>query len=134
MMRTNRSMPACAVIPVLGYPDVGEASDWLCRTFGFAERWRAGSHRAQVAVGGGCAIALVHGEPGPDSVMIRVDDVATHHERAVAAGATVLGAPTDYPYGERQYTAVDHAGRHWTFSQTIADAAPEDWGGTSRAL
>jgi uncharacterized glyoxalase superfamily protein PhnB len=133
-MRTNRSMPACAVIPVLAYADVSEASEWLCRTFGFAERWRAGSHRAQVGVGGGCAVALTQGEPGTDSVMVRVDDVDTHHRRTVAAGATVLGEPAEYPYGERQYTAVDLAGRHWTFSQTIADVAPVDWGATSRSL
>ena len=39
-MRANRSSPSpsSSVIPVLPYPDVTEASDWLCRAFGFAER------------------------------------------------------------------------------------------------
>ncbi len=37
--------------------------------------------------------------------------------------------PTDFPYGERQYTAEDPAGHQWTFSQTLADVAPEEWGG-----
>jgi hypothetical protein len=37
-----------------------------------------------------------------------------------------------YPYGERQYTAEDLAGHRWTFTQAIADVAPEDWGGTSK--
>ncbi len=32
-------------------------------------------------------------------------------------------------YGERQYSAEDPAGHQWTFSETIADVAPEDWGG-----
>lgn len=32
-MLVNRSMPCCAVIPVLAYDDVGEAVDWLCETF-----------------------------------------------------------------------------------------------------
>jgi uncharacterized glyoxalase superfamily protein PhnB len=50
-MLANRSMPSSTVIPVLGYEDVGEAVDWLCETFGFTERWRAGNHRAQLAVG-----------------------------------------------------------------------------------
>jgi uncharacterized glyoxalase superfamily protein PhnB len=39
--------------------------------------------------------------------------------------------PTDFPYGERQYGAEDLAGHHWTFSETLADVAPEDWGGIS---
>ena len=33
----------------------------------------------------------------------------------------------------RQYTAEDHAGHQWTFSETLADIAPETWGGTSVA-
>ena len=128
-MRANRSMPAGAVIPVLGYDDVLAASDWLCRAFGFTERWRAGTHRVQVAVGD-CAVALTEGGGGGE-VMVRIDDVDAHADRARAAGATILREPADYPYGERQYTARDLGGYHWTFSQTIADVAPEDWGGTT---
>ena len=37
--------------------------------------------------------------------------------------------PTDFEYGERQYRAEDPAGHQWTFSQTLADVAPEEWGG-----
>jgi uncharacterized glyoxalase superfamily protein PhnB len=37
--------------------------------------------------------------------------------------------PTNFEYGERQYTAEDPAGHQWTFSETVADLAPEDWGG-----
>ena len=37
--------------------------------------------------------------------------------------------PTDFPYGERQYTAIDYSGRAWTFSESIADVDPRDWGG-----
>jgi hypothetical protein len=61
--------------------------------------------------------------------MVRVVDFDVHHERALARGAHVLNAPTDYPYGERQYSIEDLAGRIWTFSQSVADVAPEDWGG-----
>jgi uncharacterized glyoxalase superfamily protein PhnB len=39
--------------------------------------------------------------------------------------------PTDFEYGERQYAAQDPAGRQWTFSETLADVAPEEWGGTT---
>jgi uncharacterized glyoxalase superfamily protein PhnB len=137
-VQANRSMPPSTVIPVLAYADVGEAVAWLCRTFGFEERWRAGNHRAQLWVGEG-AIAGTGGGPGPatdapDSVLVRVDHVDGHYARAVEHGAATSGPPTDYPYGERQYTAVDLGGHRWTFSQTIADVAPEDWGGSSQRL
>lgn len=63
--------------------------------------------------------------------MVRVDDVDAHHERAEQHGARIVQPPADFPYGERQYTAEDLAGHRWTFSQTIADVAPEKWGGTT---
>jgi len=65
--------------------------------------------------------------------MVRVEDVDAHHARARERGARVLGEPNDHAYGERQYNVEDFAGHHWCFSQTIADVAPEDWGGRSSA-
>jgi uncharacterized glyoxalase superfamily protein PhnB/uncharacterized damage-inducible protein DinB len=131
--RTNRSMPAATVIPVVPYPDVGAAIEWLTRAFGFTLRLRIGAHRAQLNVGDGAVVLSQHPAPVPahgGSVMVRVDDVDGHHDRAKGAGAAILQPPTDFPYGERQYTARDLAGHTWTFSQSIADVAPEDWGGT----
>jgi uncharacterized glyoxalase superfamily protein PhnB len=132
----NRSIPAATVIPELAYRDVAEAAAWLCEAFGFEERLRIANHRAQLSVGAG---AMVVTEAGPSaqadpthSVMVRVEDVDRHHARAVQHGARVVRPPTDYPYGERQYTVVDPGGHVWTFSQTIADVDPADWGGTMR--
>jgi uncharacterized glyoxalase superfamily protein PhnB len=34
------------------------------------------------------------------------------------------------PFGERLYSVEDVGGHRWTFSQSIADIAPEDWGAT----
>ena len=136
-MLANRSMPRSTVIPELAYDDVGQAITWLCDTFGFRERWRAGSHRAQLSVGDGAIVAMERGVDRPGAraaVMVRVEDVDTHHERAEGRGARILQGPTDYPYGERQYTVEDLGGHHWTFSQSIADVAPERWGGTSKEL
>lgn len=129
-------MPASVVIPQLVYDDVTEAIAWLCDAFGFVERWRAGDHRAQLEVpGGGCVVVT---EPrtskalrGQWSVMIRVPDVDAHHQRARAHGATIVSPPSDFPYGERQYAAGDLGGHYWDFTQSIADLAPEDWGGAS---
>ncbi len=128
-------MPDCSVIPQLVYDDVLEAIDWLCDRFGLVERWRIGEHRAQLSYGG-CTIAIT--EPrtsralaGPVSLLVRVDDVLAHHGRAVAQGVKIVHEPEDFAYGERQYTAEDLGGHRWCFSQSIADVAPEDWGGTS---
>ena len=116
-MLANRSMPRAAVIPVLAYEDVGAAVEWLCETFGFSERWRAGSHRSQLAVGDSAIAVTEGGSAGSlsGSVMVRVADVDGHHERARERGARVLQEPTDFPYGERQYTVEDLAGYRWTF-------------------
>jgi uncharacterized glyoxalase superfamily protein PhnB len=67
-------------------------------------------------------------------VMMRVADVDRHYAHARAHGARDVHAPADYPYGERQYTVADLAGHEWTFTQTIADVAPEEWGGESGQL
>jgi uncharacterized glyoxalase superfamily protein PhnB len=45
-------MPPCTVIPVLGYPDVGAAIDWLRDTFGFKLRLHFGDVRTILPVNG----------------------------------------------------------------------------------
>jgi uncharacterized glyoxalase superfamily protein PhnB len=64
---------------------------------------------------------------------VRVDDVDEHHSRARAAGATITHPPTTYPFGERQYSAQDPCGHRWTFSQSVADVDPSEWGGALAA-
>lgn len=128
----NRSMPTAVVIPELAYPDVREAVAWLCRVFGFSERLQIGNHRAQLSFGEGAVIVTAVTAESDDlahAVMVRVADVDSHYNHARQQGAQIGQPPTDYPYGERQYTAVDLVGRRWTFSQTIADVDPAAWGG-----
>jgi uncharacterized glyoxalase superfamily protein PhnB len=140
VMKSNRSVPAATVIPVLIYPDVREAVAWLSSAFGFVERVRIGEdHRAQLQFGDGALIVGdVRGDRHPPrpgevthSVMVRVDDARSHCERARENGARILMEPTDFEYGELQYAAEDPAGHRWTFSETVADVAPEEWGGES---
>jgi uncharacterized glyoxalase superfamily protein PhnB len=137
-VRQNRSIPAAAVIPVLIYPDVREAVAWLSAAFGFVERLQIGeNHRSQLSVGPGAVIiGDVRNDRRPPragevthSVMVRVDDATGHCARAREHGALILMEPTDFEYGERQYNAEDFAGHQWTFSETLADVAPESWGG-----
>lgn len=126
----NRSMPSTDVIPELPYTDVEAAVGWLCAAFGFRQRLRIGGHRAQIAVGSGAVVAvLARGPVTASSIMVRVSDVDAHYRIALQSGAQVSGPPMTHPYGERQYSAQDLAGHRWTFSQSIADIDPTDWGG-----
>jgi uncharacterized glyoxalase superfamily protein PhnB len=135
-MKQNRSIPSATVIPVLIYPDVREAVDWLTAAFGIAERLRIGaSHRSQLDVGDGAVILgdVRHDRRPPregettHSVVVRVEDANRHCARAREHGARILMEPTDFEYGERQYTAADLAGHEWTFSETLEDVDPASW-------
>jgi len=140
-MVVNRSAPGATVVPVLVYDDVVKAIDWLCDTFGFKERLRASgpggsvSH-AQLAIADGAVMVGRQGGefrlPRPSEVsqyvVVHVADVDGHFEHARQCGARILKSPADMPFGERQYTVEDLGGHRWTFSQSIADVAPEAWG------
>jgi len=139
----NRSAPTATVVPVLIYEDVGKAIDWLCGAFRFTERLRVGGRdgrvmHAQLSVGEG---AVMLGAPGAEFrpprsnevsqyVHIHVEDVDRHFEHAKRSGARIIHPPANMPFGERPYTAEDLAGHRWTFSQSIADVTPEQWGAT----
>lgn len=136
--KPNRSIPPATVIPVLVYPDVREAVDWLTAAFGFAERVRIGAdHRAQMSIGddGAVIVADVRGEqqpPDPGQVThtlkVRVVDVHAQFERARSSGARVVEPPTEQVYGECECTLEDLAGHRWQFTETMYDVAPEAYG------
>lgn len=140
-MVMNRSAPTATIVPILVYDDVAQAIDWLCRAFGFKECLRAPgpdgaiSH-AQLAFAEGAIMLGRRGgpfrPPRPDEVTqlvhVAVEDVDQHFEHAKGHGARILEPPADKPFGERQYTAQDPGGHWWTFSQHVADVAPEEWG------
>jgi len=140
-MVINRSAPRATVVPVLVYEDVGKAIDWVCTTFGFKERLRAevrsGSvTHAQLDIAEGAVMLGRQGAefrpPRPNEtsqyVVVHVEDVDRHFEHARRCGARILKTPADMPFGERQYTVEDLGGHRWTFSQSVADIALEDWG------
>ena len=120
------------------YPDVRAAVAWLTEAFGFRERLQIGEdHRSQLQFGDGAVIVgdvrhdRVPPRPGESTnqVVVRVDDARAAFERARAAGAEIRMEPTDFEYGERQWSCVDPWGHQWTFSETLEDADPASWGG-----
>ncbi len=138
------TMPDCTIIPVLQYLDVGEAINYFCDTFNFKLRWRAGNHRAQLIYGDGVFVVTELKNPdvsvaekeetikaATHSVLARVKDINNHFENAKLKGAMILQELTDHFYGERQYSVSDIGGHNWTFSETIKEMSPEEWGATS---
>jgi uncharacterized glyoxalase superfamily protein PhnB len=131
-----------AVIPMLAYADGPAAMDWLVRVFGFQERDRRVEYgrltHGELDTGGGsimlatpslhyqgpkrhresCEIAASwHDVPYIiDGVLVYVDDVDAHFERARAGGATILSEPQGSPDG-RRYRAEDLEGHRWMFIQ-----------------
>ena len=140
-LQRNRSLPDATFIPVRSYPDLDAAVVWLRDVLGARERLRVsgdtGPHRVQLTVGNGAvvvaawdadAVPATGGRP-PAVLMVRVPDVNTAYDRALALGATGLTPPVDHPFGERQASVRDPAGHAWTLTQTIADVDPTTWGG-----
>jgi uncharacterized glyoxalase superfamily protein PhnB len=130
-MRTNRSMPASGLIPVIAYPDVDAATDWLCAAFGFAVRLKIGDHRVQLEREGAWMVVR-KAETASDgasrcSLMLRVENVDQATAMGAALGGRIAEAAATRVYGERQSSLVDPWGMAWTLSQTVADVAPEDW-------
>ena len=64
-MKKNRSAPNTAVIPVLYYPDVREAVEWLTTALPFTERLRNSDDRRQLSHSNG---AIVVTKPGGDTL------------------------------------------------------------------
>ena len=142
-MATNRSAPASTITPVLVYDDVAAVVEWLCRVCGFRERLRFTrdgivSH-AQLSFAEG---SIMLGRQGgsfqapkdghvSQYVLVAVDNVDEHFEHAKRNGARIIQPPVNMPFGERHYTVEDPGGHRWTFSQHIADVAPEEWGATT---
>ena len=140
MLKKNRSAPNAAVIPVLYYPDVPEAVEWLTTALPFTERLRNSETRRQLVHSNGAIVVATPGAhaydapstlqiPAAHSVTLRVTGVDVLFGRAKAAGARVLAEPADHMYGERQCSFLDPWGHPWTLSETIFDCDPADWGG-----
>ena len=140
MMKKNRSAPDTAVIPVLYYPDVRGAVEWLTTALPFIERLRIADHRCQLVHGNGAIVVAKPGghaeaapatlqAPGAHVVMLRVTGIDELFGRAKAAGARVLDEPSDHMYGERQCSFLDPWGHPWTLSETVFDSDPAGWGG-----
>jgi uncharacterized glyoxalase superfamily protein PhnB len=128
---------ASPVIPVLVYEDIQAAHDHLVEVFGFTsggvDHLPDGTVvHAEVRLGDGRIwLHRVAGDLASPrtltqhnaGLVVHVEDVDAHFERARNAGATIDRAPEDQPYGQREYGAVDLEGHHWWFATPTAAPA-----------
>jgi uncharacterized glyoxalase superfamily protein PhnB len=111
-----------SIYPIVPYRDLRGALSFLCDAFGFTshlvvEDSSGGIQHAELALGdGGIIMPSVAVDPAGLWLCVRVDDLDAHYARAVEAGARIVIEPRETPYGSRDYTALDPAGHHWTFS------------------
>ncbi len=138
----DSSMPG--VVPMLSYMDGPGAMDWLAQAFGFEERERWLNDRGELthgemSTGGGlimlatptsdyesprrhralCAAAAEWAE-SPwviDGVLVYVEDITSHFDRARASGATPLSDVESGPDGSRLYRVEDVEGHRWMFME-----------------
>lgn len=109
----------------LKYTDADAAITFLTGALGLIERDvhrdPAGSvghatlsHEGDVVMIGTRADPPGSFDTGRAVLYLATDDVDTHHDRAVAAGAPVIMELTDQPYGSREYAVTDPEGNVWS--------------------
>ena len=128
----------------LYYDDPHAAIDWLCKAFGFevrllVESQDGGVEHSELVYGEG-VVMVSPAKPGKypatrtptqvgggntQNMMIYVDDVEAHYERAREAGAVILREPEVHDYGpdywtDRGYECRDPGGHHWWIFQRLA--------------
>ena len=131
------------IIPILSYEDGITAIEWLCKVFGFSEKTRMLDETGRLAHGeitlGDGIIMLACPTPDYQSpkhhrtvcdesakwysvpyiingVLVYVDDVKTHYQKAKESGATILTELEEGGPGAR-YRAEDLEGQRWMFMQ-----------------
>jgi uncharacterized glyoxalase superfamily protein PhnB len=117
---------ADTVVPELRYSDVVSAARWLERELGFEKTFEVPGEDAapvhlEMSDGRGHIFLSPLSVSGPFADITQflnlvVDDPDAHHARAKAAGANVIVAPRDTPFGARFYAVRDPEQMLWWIS------------------
>ncbi|MCK0169073.1 VOC family protein [Jannaschia sp. S6380] len=123
-----------SIVPYLSYVDAKPAMTFLTDAFGLETvqafdgpdgRLVHGEmrHGNAVVMIGSVDAAPATGSPG---LYVVVEDVDSHHAKAMAAGATEVYPPEETEFGTRRWRGRDTEGHEWTFGtyapQTVAPA------------
>ena len=134
------------ILPRITYRHVGAAASYLGTAFGFEPcddtrffdddgelvltEMQLNGHRVMLGSEGN------HGQSSPASLdgvntqmlVVYVDDADAHHQQAVEAGAEIVMALDDAPWGDRRYEALDLEGHRWAFHQRLAGSTSDSGG------
>jgi uncharacterized glyoxalase superfamily protein PhnB len=108
------------IIPTLRYTDIASTIDFLQRAFGLELRPGGTPEHSELTLGRGMVMVGTR-KPGDRFETGRavlygiVDDPDAVHDRAKAAGATIVMDLVDQPYGSREFAAEDPEGNIWSF-------------------
>ena len=120
------------ITPYLVVDDAAALIAFTARVFGAVETHRSsgsgGGIHAEVRIGdsmmmiGGGAEGRPLGRPAmPTALHIYVENTDAVYRRALEAGATSIGEPTDQPYGERSAGVKDASGTVWYIATASGD-------------
>ena len=140
MKPTPRGWPR--ISSAVCYEDPAKAIDWLCNAFGFEVRLKVEAADGSIVHSEllfGEGVIMIGGKKrdyrespralggaNTQSMMVYVDDVEAHFNRAREAGAKIVSEPTTTDHGaeywsDRGYEAEDLDGHHWWFFQRLRD-------------
>lgn len=106
-----------SIHPTLRYDDASAASEFLTGTLGFVEQSMIGARTDPPSPF----------DTGRAVIYLALDgagNVDAHHDRAVAAGATVVQELVDQPYGSREYAVADPEGNVWSVGSYRPERKP----------
>ncbi len=120
------------VTPYLTVKPAVELVDFVKKAFGAVESFRttgsAGGLHCEVRIDD--SIVMIGGGPGfetrPAAIHLYVPDVDEVYARALAAGATSQGAPSDQEYGERVASVIDIGGNEWYIAKRFDQTPIQD--------
>jgi PhnB protein len=112
------------ITPYLTVPNAPELIDFIKQAFGAEETFRTtgtagGVHcelrlgNSMLMVGGGLPGKAWSGVASPTTLHVYTQDCDATYVRALQAGATSIGEPSDQPYGERLASVKDASGNIW---------------------
>ncbi len=150
-MAENPPAGSPRVVARLAYNDVASALEFLENAYGFAEREGT---RIEMADGSVVLVEInvvdsyimigsagAHDIDAPGNVggitqalIVYVDDIDRHYEKAKNAGAKIVSEPADQFWGDRRYESRDSEGHHWSFHVHLRDVPLEEMKAAMEAL
>ena len=112
------------VYPTLAVPSVEATCNWYIERLGFSLRflWGEPAHHGAILLGEAC----VHFWEGPPQLSenwlyFDINNLEAMYQRALSNGVEITKTPEDYPWGMREFNAVDLNGYKIRFGQHIGD-------------